>query len=131
MAVDRDKRSVAINKLGGCIAVSFCVLSTCVLQIVASKLGQSLYFWSQVITQLFSFLESVSDLDQPPISVITFLGETIDYGETASFNYSISREGNILWYMDDMFPLSLPQEYNISFVYERGSSRNGQQCIML
>ena len=37
MAVDRDRRSVATNKLGGYISVSFCVLSIYALQIVASK----------------------------------------------------------------------------------------------
>ena len=37
MAVDRDRRSVATNKLGGYISVSFCVLSIYAFQIVTSK----------------------------------------------------------------------------------------------
>ncbi len=116
MAVDRDKRSVATNKLGGFIAISFCVLSTCVLQLVASKPGQSLFICGSIIITFWLYpinFISVSDLDQPPTSVTTFLGET------ASFNCSI-RKGDILWYVDDMFIVSVPSEYGAS--YMAGSS---------
>ena len=108
MAVDRNRRSVA-TKLGGYISVSFCVLSTYTLQIVANSISIILFLVikSIIIQNPLADL----DVDQPPTSVTAFLGES------ASFNCSI-REGNIVWYVDDIFIPSpnVPPKYGASFM---------------
>ena len=65
-------------------------------------------------------IPNLLDVDQPPISVIAFLGKR------ASFNCSIREGDNILWYVDGIYVPGLPPEYDASFTTER--SCNGQ-CI--
>ena len=104
MAIDRGRRS--INKLTGTVfaAVSCCILATCALQISASK--------NELLNDTWPINVVVfSDIDQPPTSVITYLGEQ------AAFQCSIGEtEGNILWYVDDVYVLGLPLEYEAFFM---------------
>ena len=77
MAVDRDRRSVATNKLGGYISVSLCVLSIYAFQIVASK-DNSMSRYHFDLINIPNLLPDL-DVDQPPISVIAFLGERASF----------------------------------------------------
>ena len=107
---DRGRRSFQFNKLTGFATVSYCVLAICALQpiISASKPGMN-------YTALFNdtrptFVLILPDFDQPPTSVITYLGEF------ATFQCSTNKEGNIFWYVNDMYALGLPLEYEASFM---------------
>ena len=59
-----------------------------------------------------SLILTLPGVDQPPSSVITYLGEN------ATFQCSIT-EGDILWYVNNTYVLGLPREYKARF---QGSS---------
>lgn len=116
MADNRDISSTVTMNLNGCIAVLL-VLSTLTqyaLLTLASKdklqIKTVLHNYSSnlMVPSLYP-MPAHEDLDRPPTSVTTFLGES------ATFSCSI-KDGEILWFVNNMSAIRAPPEYGVSFM---------------